>query len=152
MQIDDADRRILRQMLADPAASTAELAERAGVTPATCWRRIERMTAAGIIRGREAIIDWQALGYEVEVSLRVTLDKTVPNVFDLFIEAARGVPEVLAIQTFLGTVDARLSLIARDLAHYQDIYRNRILALPHITDIESLMHLATRKNSEALPV
>jgi DNA-binding Lrp family transcriptional regulator len=48
MQIDDTDRRILRQLLADPGLATADLASRAGVTPATCWRRLERL-AGGII-------------------------------------------------------------------------------------------------------
>jgi Lrp/AsnC family transcriptional regulator len=67
---------------------------------------------------------------QVEVSLRITLDKTNPRAFDEFIAAARLVPEVLEIQTFLGRVDVRLNVIARDMAHYQQIYRDRILPLP----------------------
>ena len=150
--LDDTDRRILRQLLAEPELSTIELAERAGVTTATCWRRLERMKAAGVLKGMEAIIDWRALGYEVEVSLRFTLDKIHPRAFEEFIEAARDVPEVLQIQTFLGQVDVRLNLIARDVAHYQQLYRDRLLALPHIADIEPLMHVASLKLSEALPL
>ena len=61
-------------------------------------------------------------------------------------------PEVLEIQTFLGRVDVRLSVIARDMADYQAIYRNRILTLPHIADIEPLMHITRVKSDEALPV
>ena len=150
--LDDLDRRILRQYQGDPAAPVAELAERAGVSAATCWRRIERMQEAGIIRAREAVIDWQALGYGVEVSLRFTLEKSDPRAFDQFMAAAREVPEVLEIQTFLGRVDVRLSLICRDIAHYQQVYRDRILTLPHIADIEPLMHLARVKSDEALPL
>lgn len=152
MQIDDFDRRILRQMMADPGLAVAALAERAGVTSASCWRRIERMRAAGVLKGQEAVIDWRALGYEVEVSLRFTLDKTNPRAFDEFIAAARAVPEVIEIQTFLGRVDVRLDVVARDIAHYQEVYRDRILALPHIADIEALMHVAVIKASEALPL
>lgn len=152
MQIDDTDRRILRQLLADPGLATADLAERAGVTAATCWRRLEKLTATGILRGQEAVIDWAALGYQVEVSLRFTLDKTEPGAFDDFLAAARKVPEVIQIQTFLGRVDVRLNVIARDMAHYQDIYRARILTLPHIADIEALMHVSTIKASEGLPL
>ena len=98
------------------------------------------------------MIDWRALGYEVEVSLRITLDKTNSRAFDEFIPAAREIPEVLEIQTFLGQVDVRLSVIARDMAHYQGIYRSQILTLPHITDIEALMHVARIKSDEALPI
>lgn len=152
MQLDDTDRRILRHMLDAPGLATADLALRAGVTTATCWRRVERMTAQGVIRGQEAIIDWRALGYEVEVSLRFTLDKTDPRAFDDFLTAAREVPEVIGIETFLGRVDVRLNVIARDMKHYQDVYRTRILTLPHITDIEALMLIATIKDAESLPI
>jgi Lrp/AsnC family transcriptional regulator len=152
MRVDDVDRRILRQMLAEPGLSGAELAARAGLTTATCWRRIERMREAGVILGEQAVIDWRVLGWEVEVSLRFTLDKTHPRAFDEFLEAARKVPEVLEIQTFLGQTDVRLNVIARDMAHYQEIYRTRILTLPHIADTEALMLVSTIKKSEELPL
>lgn len=150
--LDDIDRRILRQFQADPDLANADLADRCGVTPATCWRRLEKLRESGIIQGQEAVIDWRELGYAVEVSLRFTLDKTQPRAFDEFLAAARDIPEVLEIQTFLGRVDVRLSVIARDLAHYQVLYRDRILALPHIADIESLMHLARIKNDQGFPL
>ena len=152
MQIDDTDRRILRQLVAEPGLATADLAQRAGVTAATCWRRLEKLAQAGILKGQHAVIDWRRLGWAVEVSLRFTLDKTNPHAFDEFLAAARDVPEVIEIQTFLGRVDIRLNVIARDMAHYQDIYRDRILTLPHIADIESLMLIATIKQSGSLPL
>jgi Lrp/AsnC family transcriptional regulator len=130
----------------------AELAARAGVTVATLWRRLERMQAAGVIRAEQAVIDWRALGYGVEVSLRFTLDKTDPRAFDAFIAAAREVPEVVAIETFLGRVDVRLNVIARDMGHYQEVYRTRILTLPHIAELEALMLISTIKDGEALPL
>ena len=152
MQIDETDRRILRHALAEPSAPRAMLAERAGVTPATLWRRLEKLQAAGVLRGETAVIDWRRLGYGVEVSLRFTLDKTDPRAFDQFIAAARAVPEILAIETFLGRVDVRLNVIARDMAHYQEIYRARILTLPHIAELEALMLIATIKETEGLPL
>jgi len=150
--LDDTDRRILRHFQSDPTLSTAGLAERTGLTAATCWRRLEKLADRGILRGQHAVIDWRQLGYTVEVSLRFTLDKTNPRAFDQFLAAAREVPEVIEIHTFLGRVDLRLSVIARDMAHYKEIYRDRILTLPHIADIEALMHVATLKANEALPL
>ena len=150
--LDDLDRRILRQMQADPMMALPELAERLGMPPARLARRIERLRDRKILRGPRAVINWRALGYAVEVSLRVTLDKTQPRAFDEFIEAARGIAEVTAIQTFLGRVDVRLSVIARDMAHYQTIYRDQILGLPHIADIEALMHVARIKYDDSLPL
>ncbi len=150
--LDDTDRRILRHYQHDATLGPADLADLAGVTPATCARRLERMQAAGVIRANRAVIDWHALGYEVEVSLRVTLDKTQSRAFDEFVAAAREVPEVIEIQSFLGRVDIRLSVIARDMAHYQQVYRSAILTLPHIADIEALMHVARIKSDEVLPL
>ncbi len=150
--LDETDRRILRHHLAEPALARAELAARAGVTVATLWRRLEQMQAAGVIRAEQAVIDWRALGYGVEVSLRFTLDKTDPRAFDAFIAAAREVPEVVAIETFLGRVDVRLNVIARDMGHYQEVYRTRILTLPHIAELEALMLISTIKDGEALPL
>ncbi|WP_116131635.1 Lrp/AsnC family transcriptional regulator [Tropicimonas sp. IMCC34043] len=150
--LDDLDRRLLRHLQHAPDGAMADLAEAAGTTPAVCSRRIARLRARGILKGQEAVINWAALGYSVRVSLRFTLDKTQTNAFDVFIREARKVPEVLEIQTFLGRVDIRLVVIARDMAHYQHLYRSRILTLPHIADIEALVHVATIKDEEVLPL
>jgi Lrp/AsnC family transcriptional regulator len=146
------DRRILRYLQAEPGLSPAELADRCRIAPATVSRRLARMEQKGVLRGVGAVIDWAALGYSVEVSLRFTLDKTQAGAFEEFLAAAREVPEVLEIQTFLGRVDVRLSVIARDMAHYQQVYRGRILTLPHIAEIEALMHVARIKSNRSLPI
>lgn len=152
MRIDDTDRRILRQLMAEPGLSTPDLAQRAGVTAATCWRRLDKLRERGILRGQQAVLDWRALGFEVEVSLRVTLDKTQPRAFEEFMAEGRTIPEVIELQTFLGQVDLRVNLVARDMAHYQQVYRERILRLPHIADIEALVHVSVIKSNEGLPL
>ena len=152
MQIDHIDRKILRLMQVDPGISTADLAQQAGMTVAPCWRRLEKLKKAGVLLGKRVVVDRRALGYAVQVFLRINLDKTAPNAFDTFLAAARAVPEVETIQTLLGRVDIRMDVIARDLAHYQEIYKTQILALPHIADIEALMLIATIKDESALPI
>jgi len=150
--LDDIDRRLLRRLQDNPSLPIPELAESARISISRAMRRLEKLREAQVIRATRAVIDWRALGYEVEVSLRFTLDKTESDAFEAFIAAARAVPEVIEIQTFLGKVDVRLGVIARDMADYQRIYRTRILALPHIADIEALMHVATVKSEERLPI
>lgn len=150
--LDDLDRRLLRYWQAEPSLTPAELAAECGMTTGKAARRLARMEDAQVVQGVGRQVNWAALGYAVEVSLRVTLDKTQGNAFDAFLAAARQVPEVIEVQTFLGRVDARLSIIARDMGHYQEIYRSRILTLPHIADIEALMHVARIKSEETLPL
>lgn len=152
IMLDDLDRRILRNMQSDPDMSIPDLADHLGLTTSRLSRRIDKLRETGVLRGQQAVIDWRALGFAVEVSLRITLDKTQTRAFDEFIDAAREIAEVIEIQTFLGRVDVRLSVIARDMAHYQDIYRSQILTLPHINDIEALMHVARIKSDESLPI
>ena len=150
--LDDESRAILRQYQDNPGLTVPELAERVRMTPARVTRRLDRLVEEGIIKGQEVVIDWAALGYTVHVALRITLDKTVARAFDEFISAARQVREVLEVQTFLGRVDVRLLLIAKDLPDYQRIYRDEVLTLPHIADIEALMTVANVKRSETLPL
>ena len=150
--LDDLDRRILRILQSDPMVPIVEVAERCVSQPATVARRLERLKAHKVLRGQHAVIDWAVLGYAVEVSLRFTLDKTNAKAFDEFLTAARGIRQVIAIQTFLGRVDVRLSVIAKDMADYQKLYRNEILNLPHISELEALMHVATLKTAETLPL
>ncbi len=152
IMLDDLDRRILRYLQAEPDMPLSDLAERAATTPSVASRRLSRMRSDGTIVSKTVLIDWAALGYEVEVSLRVTLDKTQPRAFDAFIDAARDVPEVIEIQTFLGRVDVRLSVVARDMADYQQVYRDRILTLPHIAEVEALMHVARIKTNAGVPI
>lgn len=152
IMLDDLSRAILRHLQSDPSLAVPELADRVRLSPAQVTRRLDKLAEEGIIKGQEAQINWAALGYDVQVSLRVTLDKTANRAFDEFQSAARDIPEVLEIQTFLGRVDVRLSLVARDLPHYQKVYRDRILTLPHIADIEALMTVANVKRDEGLPL
>ena len=150
--LEENDRRLLRLLQADPAQGVPALAEATGQTTARVTRALERLRNAGVLKGSRAVIDWRALGYAVEVSLRITLDKTQARAFDEFLAAARAVREVVEIQTFLGRVDVRLSVIARDLPDYQRIYRDAVLTLPHIADIEALMTVASVKSDRALPL
>lgn len=150
--LEDLDRRLLRHWLTDAEMTSSDLSAVLGVPAATVSRRIERLRERGILRGVHGIVDWVALGYAVEVSLRIQLDKTAANAFDLFMAGARDIPEVTEMQTFLGRVDLRLTVIARDMAHWQTLYRDRILTLPHIAEIEALMHVATVKTDQSLPL
>lgn len=151
-KLDDLDRRLLRILQEDASLPVAELADRAGLSAGACWRRLEKLERTGVILGRAVEIDPRALGYEVRVFLRVVLDKSASNAFDAFLAAARALPEVIAIETLLGRVDIRMDVVARDLGHYQEIYRDRILALPHIAEIDALMLVSELKASERLPV
>ena len=151
-KLTDIEKRLIRNIMEDPDAGTGKLAERVGMSNTACWRKIEKFQELGIIQGFIADVNWKKLGYELEVSLRITLDKTQKNAFEDFLSGARKIREVNEIQTFLGRVDVRLNILARDLDHYQSIYRNEILNLPYISEVEALMNISDVKRSNVLPI
>ncbi len=150
--IDDTDRRILRVYQYEPEISRRALARELGLSEAVLNRRISRFEESGILQGKRAKIDWGAFGYEVCVFLRVTLDKTAPNAWGEFLNAAKSIPEINVIETLVGRVDVRMDVIARNLQHYQEIYIEKILTLPHIADLESLILVGEIKNTSRLPL
>ncbi len=150
--LDDIDRRILRTLQQDATLTTAEIGEIVGLSTTPCWRRIDRMEREGVILGQSIDVDLRKLGFDVTVFLRVRIDKTVRGAFEEFIAAAKGVPEILSVQTLLGRVDVRMDVVARSLEHYQEILKTRILDLPHVADVEALMLVSEVKNDESLPI
>lgn len=115
-------------------------------------RRLEKLERENVIRRKYALIDWARLGFSVKVFLRVTLDKTAPNAWGEFLDKAKTIPEIVVIETLVGRVDVRMDVMARDLEHYQDIYVEKILALPHISDVESLLLVSEIKDTRELPI
>ena len=116
-----AEKRLIRNIMDDPNAGTAKLAERVGMSTTACWRKIEKLQQLGIIKGFVANINWRRLGYELEVSLRITLDKTQKDAFETFLVGARKIKEVNEIQTFLGRVDVRLNILAKNFFIWKNL-------------------------------
>ena len=83
--LDNLDKRILRHLQNEPESSVANIAEKATTTPSVVSRRLAKLQEAGYILGQELVLDWGALGFEVQVSLRITLDKTESSAFDEFL-------------------------------------------------------------------
>ena len=150
--LDNLDNRILRYLQNDPESSIAELAEKAATTSPVVSRRLAKLQQTGHILGHELILDWSTLGFEVQVSLRVTLDKTEPSAFDEFLQDARKIKEVLEIQTFLGMVDVRLSVVARDMKHYQDFVLNDLGSIKNIGSAHSTFVMGVIKHDYAVPI
>lgn len=146
------DRRILRHWQNHPQLSKRALADELSLSLPRVVRRIEAMKADNVIIGRRAEIDWRAFGYNILVFLRVNLDKTAPNAWQEFLEQAKAIEEIVVIESLLGRVDVRMNVRARDLTHYQEIYIHKILNLPHIQDVESLLMVSELKHSALVPL
>lgn len=143
--LDDTDRAILRALVAEGDLGAGEVGRRVGLTQSAAWRRIRRLTEAGVIRGRRPRVDMEALGFGVTVFLGVKLATKGRVGLEDFERAAAAVPEVQVVQHVLGLYDYRLRVTARDIADFERILRRRIMTLPGVGQVEANVLLSEER-------
>ncbi|REC57929.1 Lrp/AsnC family transcriptional regulator [Rhodosalinus sediminis] len=152
MQIDDTDRRILRVLQREGRVSNAELAERVHLSASACHRRVQRLEAAGMIRGYVALLDARRLGVPATVFVEITLTTQADEVLEAFEQAVRRVPDVLECHLMAGTADYILKLVAEDTEDFARIHRQYLTRLPGVAQMKSSFALRTVSETTALPV
>jgi Lrp/AsnC family transcriptional regulator len=128
--LDRLDREILRLIAADASLSLAEIAEKIGLTPTPCWKRIRRMEEAGIINGRIARIDPVKVGLPVSAFVAVETADHSANWLQRFADVVRETPEIVDAWRMSGDVDYLLHVVVPDIAAYDAFYRKLIAAVP----------------------
>jgi Lrp/AsnC family transcriptional regulator, leucine-responsive regulatory protein len=147
VDLDDMDRAILRALIADGGLNAKEVGAAIGLSQPAAWRRIRRLEEAGVILGRQLVLDRAALGFSVVVFLGVKLAARGRLQLEDFERAVRAIPEVQLVQHVLGVYDYRLKVVARDLADFERILRRRIMTLPGVGGVESNVQLSEEKAS-----
>lgn len=150
--IDDAERRILRILQEDASLPTAAVAERAGLSPSPCWRRIDRLERDGIIRKRVALLDRKAVGLNAHVFAQVKLNAHGRAHLDEFANAIRGFPEVLECYVLMGPVDFLMRVVAEDIEAYERFFFDKLSRLPGVQEVVSTVALSEIKSTTVLPV
>ncbi len=144
--IDATDEAILKALTANGRLSARQLGEAVGLSQPAAWRRVKKLEEAGIIAGRQIILDRAALGFEVVVFLGVKLATKGRTSLEDFERAVCAIPEVQLVQHVLGVYDYRLRIVARDLTDFERILRRRIMTLPGVGEVESNVLLSEEKN------
>jgi Lrp/AsnC family transcriptional regulator len=143
---------ILSLLQRDATLSTGEIAERIHISQSPCWRRINKLEQEGVIRGRVALLDRNALGMEVVVFATINLTSTGrQNLMSFEAEIVRH-PEVMECYTMTGIWDYMLKIVTRDIRHYEEFVRNTLTASPAIRELHSHMAVTEIKNSTELPL
>ncbi len=137
IEIDDIDRAILRALRADATLGSGELARRLNLSQPAAWRRVKRLTDAGVLVGRRLVLDREALGFSVTVFLGIKLATKGRVSLEEFERAASAIPEVQTIEHVLGLYDYRLRVVARDLPDFERVLRRRIMTLPGAGNVEA---------------
>ena len=150
--LDPFEIKILREMQRDASQTTAEIAERVGLSVSPCWRRIDRLEREGFIRKRVALIDRRKIGLNAHVFAQVKLDAHGRANLDEFSEAIRGFPEVLDAYVLMGTTDFMLRIVAKDIDAYERFFFDRLSKLPGVQEINSTVALSEIKSTNELPL
>ncbi|OHB26483.1 MAG: transcriptional regulator [Phenylobacterium sp. RIFCSPHIGHO2_01_FULL_69_31] len=149
--LDTIDRRILRELQKDATIPIAELAQVVGLSQTPCWKRIKRLTDAGIITSRVALLDRSKLDLGLAVFVSVRTNRHDQEWLDAFAGAAASMPEVVEFYRLSGDTDYLLKVLVRDIAAYDAFYKRLIAAVP-LSDVSSAFAMEQIKSTTALPV
>ncbi|MBM0108136.1 Lrp/AsnC family transcriptional regulator [Steroidobacter sp. S1-65] len=151
-ELDTIDLKILSLMQQDASLSTAELAERVGLSQSPCWRRIQRMREEGYIKSQVVIVDRLKLGYHMQMFAQMKMARLSESERADFVRAIQNIPEILECYTVFGEMDVMLKIIAPDVTWYQEFIFSTLLKLPGVQDVRSIVTLAETKSTTAIPL
>ena len=145
IDLDATDRAILRALQADATLKASALGRRVGLSQPACWRRVRRLTEAGVLGPRRLDLDLEALGFGVTVFLGVKLALKGRVSLQDFERAVAAIPEVQTVEHVLGLYDYRLRVVARDLPDFERVLRRRIMTLPGVGQVEANVLLSEER-------
>ncbi|MWK57613.1 winged helix-turn-helix transcriptional regulator [Pseudomonas otitidis] len=152
LELDAYDRRILDLLQEDAGLSTAEIAERVGLSQSPCWRRIQRLKEEGVIRRQVTLLDRRKIGLNAQIFAQVKLNAHGRSNLTEFAEAMRGFPEVLECHVLMGAVDFMLRIVTRDIEAYERFFFEKLSMVPGIQEVNSIVALSEIKSTTCLPV
>ena len=149
--IDSIDRRILRLLQRDAALSVAEIAEQVGLSTTPCWRRIQNLEKAGVIRGRVALLARERLNVGVTVFVSLKAGRHSHDWLEDFARNVAGIEEVVEFYRMSGDVDYLLKIVVPDIAAYDGVYK-RLIKAADFADVSSAFAMEEIKYSTELPL
>lgn len=152
MQLDRYDRHLLEILQQDGRISNQDLADRIGLSPSSCLRRLRTLEESGLIIGYRALLDAKSLGLSLMALLHISMDRHTPERFANFEATIAGLPEVLECLLITGQdADYQLKVIVRDMDAYQDLLLNRITRIEGVTGAHSSFVLRRVISKTSLP-
>ena len=152
-QLDRYDRRILEVLQQEGRISNQDLAERIGLSPSPCLRRVRALEETGVITAYRAVLDAKALGLTLLALVHISMDRHTPERFANFEQAIAELPEVLECLLITGQdADYQLKVIVRDMEDYQALLLNRITRIEGVSGVHSSFVMRRVIDKTALPL
>jgi Lrp/AsnC family leucine-responsive transcriptional regulator len=150
--LDRYDRILLKTLQENGRASNVELSDKANLSPPQCYRRVRRLESDGIIRGYTAQVAPSAIGLDVVAFVSLTLDREQFKQVRQVEQAIRQFPEILECYAISGDFDYLLKVVATDLKSFSNFLTDRLMQVPGVSGVRSMVCLEEIKPPGALPL
>jgi Lrp/AsnC family leucine-responsive transcriptional regulator len=138
MELDNYDRRILEVLQAEGRISNQDLADRIGLSPSPCLRRVKALEEGGVLTAYRALVDGRKLGLTLTALIYISMDRHTPDRFASFEAKVKELPEVMECLLITGqAADYQLKVIVRDMDAYQELLLNKITRIQGVTGVHS---------------
>jgi Lrp/AsnC family transcriptional regulator len=149
--MDKADRDILVHVQRDATQSVADLAARVGLSTTACWRRLQKLEGAGVIRGRVALVDGAKVGLGLSVFVAIKTNKHNIEWLEDFTRKVVAMPQVIGFFRLAGENDYLLHVVTRDIASYDAFYK-QLVGIAELADVTSSFAMEEIKYTTVLPI
>ena len=150
--LDRLDRRILATLQLEARITNQELANRVGLSPAPCWRRLKRLESEGIIAGYATLLSAPAIGLTIQAYAMVSLENHHADTVAAFDRLVRDCAEVLECHSMSGTNDYLLRIVAASMEAYEHFLSTHLLQLAAVRSVNTSFVLRTKKFTTQLPL
>jgi Lrp/AsnC family leucine-responsive transcriptional regulator len=153
MQLDRIDKRILAVMQADGRITNLQLAEKVGLSPTPCARRVRQLEEAGVIERHVTLLNQHKLGLNITAMIGITMDRHTPERFQNFEREVKRFPEVVECSIVTGqTADYLLKAVLPDMTFYEEFLLGRLTRIDGVTGVHSSFVLRKVIDRTELPL
>jgi Lrp/AsnC family transcriptional regulator len=149
--MDAIDNNILALLQEDASLSIAEMAARVGLSQTPCWKRIQKLEAAGVIQRRVALLSPEKLGFGLSVYVSIVAGEHSDAWLERFTKSVAEMPEVLEFHRMAGDVDYMLRVVVTDMIAFDEFYK-RLIAIAPLRNVVSRFAMERIKTTTALPL
>lgn len=149
--MDSIDRKILSLLQVDSALPVSQIAEQVGLSPTPCWRRIQKLESAGVIKARVALLSPEKMNVGVTVFIAIRTSHHSAEWLARFQAVVADIPEITEFYRMSGDIDYLLRAVVPDIAAYDSVYKRLIEGI-ELNDVTSMFAMETIKWTTVLPV
>ena len=152
VNLDQIDRRLLAELQDEGRVTNVELAERVGLTPPPCLRRVRALEESGVIKGYHAELDASKLGFSITVFALVSLKSQAEESLRQFEDHMRTLPEVRECHMLNGEIDFILKIVSKDLQSFQEFLTSKLTPAPNVASVKTSLTIRTAKQQPGVPL